>query len=331
MNKIFSFVKITEGTRIASTNIAKFISRVLEIPHCHDESVDADGPLETLIIVGGAFGFAGSDILEHLALAIGQARDVIWVQNDYTVIPPKDDSGAVSPFRAAFRERYQRTGQPSVSFWTTCEFMAKPGLSSSGHRCGARSAYVNWNALAMDDREVVPWAERSRKDSMIYYGSYRVGASPGAAASREKYFDRYFTEPAMKSVISSPSDKFGERYDKVHHEPKQLDLGAYLRDFGLGLYIEDKKSHDEFHSPANRFYEMLSAGLPMVFQPEARKMLMRAGYDIDDYLAWNSLEVAEFGRKAQEVGLSQHGRWYERAWMECRSLESRLKELWCAG
>ena len=46
--------------------------------------------------------------------------------------------------------------------------------------------------------------------------------------------------------------------------------------YAAAIYIEDEKSHTNFHSPANRFYEMLSAGIPLFFDHLCTRMLSRA-------------------------------------------------------
>jgi hypothetical protein len=78
----------------------------------------------------------------------------------------------------------------------------------------------------------------------------------------------------------------------------------------LGLYLEDDRSHREFHSPANRFYEMLSAGLPMVFQPEAVLQMAVAGYDIAPYVAASGSDALNRAlRQREAIGAAQRAAW----------------------
>lgn len=318
--KIFSFVKVADDSMVASVRIAKFVSEKLQLPIVCDNSI-ADEPLDVLIIINGAYAF--SSALESLGAAIEQAGRVVWVQNDYTVIPPKDESGAESPFRKAFRTRHHR-GQPAVDYWTTVQTMTRPGVAPSGHRIGDRSQYINWNCLTTVEREVRPWSERSCPGSMLYYGSFRKG--------RKKYFDRYFSAPLVPVVISCPNSKFEAEYTNanVSHESKLYDLYDYLSHFGLGLYIEDKDSHLNFHSPANRFYEMLSAGLPIVFQPEAAKMMAKAGFEIEDFEVWNADDVPNMMEKAQDIGADQRNRWWSKVLADRQALDTILDSIWSA-
>lgn len=319
-SQIFSFVKISDNSMVASVRIARFVSNTLGIPICWDETVQQN--LKTLIIINGAYAFAGNEVLEALGKAIYSAQRVVWVQNDYTVIPPKDESGAESPFRKAFRDRFAE-GKENCNYWTTCAPYARPGVAPTGHRCGPSSQYINWNALQMSDGiAAIPFESRQAPDSLVYYGSFRK--------DREKYFDRYFLNPRVTTIISCPNRKFDDRYHSTNiiHETKLGDLFEYLSNCGLGLYIEDKKSHNEFHSPANRFYEMLSAGLPMVFQPESQKTMDKGGYDISDWILWNAEEAPQLMERKQEIFDAQRLAFFERAKEEKSMLIGKLERAW---
>ncbi len=295
---IFSFVRVSERSMVASVRVARHLSEKFDAPVHDDEQIDAKWDL--LIIVNGAYGFCKH--LPSLASAVLRARRIVWVQQDYTIIPPKIESQGVSPFRAAFRERHE-AGKPHMDFWTTCEDWA---------RFTPSSLYVNWNALTFDeayDPRVIKERRSIIDPELLYYGSYRGG---GGKSSRERYFDRYFREPHVLTVISSPARQFRERYthpDVVHEEPMRDDFYAEIGSHALGLYIEDRMSHEHFHSPANRFYEMLSAGLPMVFQPEAESMMARAGYKIEPYIAHNARSILGLMDQHEKIGRQQRDAW----------------------
>lgn len=320
--KIFSFVKIADDSMVASVRIAKFVQETLRIPSLTwNETIAEGGPLDVLLIVNGAYAFAGNKILSALASAIEGATRVVWIQNDYTVIPPKDVSGAESPFRKAFRNRHE-AGKPAVDYWTTVELMSKPGVAASGHRIGELSTYVNWNCLTTDVQEFLSFGERSYPGTLFYYGSFRE--------DRLKYFDRYFETPTVPTTISSPSKKFSERYgsdDAITCVNKVDDLPKYLRHFGLGLYMEDRRSHREYHTPANRFYEMLSARLPIVFEPECRGTFDKYGIDINPFQIWNADDAVKLMRQQDEIVNAQN-EWLARAIAERAELPQIVREQW---
>jgi hypothetical protein len=299
---IFSFTFHGENSMVASTRIANFISKKMNLRVHDHRTVDTllDKPLELLIIINGAYGFC--KCLPQLAELVVNASRIVWVQNDYSIIPPKIDSKGESPFRAAFRIRHEQ-GLPHMDFWTTCEDWA---------RFTPDSLYVNWNALTFDeyyDPEVIARRRNHTMPELLYYGSFRDGSGK---SSRVKYFDRYFSDPKVHTTISSPAKHFGERYrseDILHMDAIKGDLYGMIGQFGLGLYLEDRMSHERFHSPANRFYEMLSAGLPMVFQPEAESMMARAGFKIFPWIATSARSVVSYMEAREKIGLDQRRLW----------------------
>jgi hypothetical protein len=297
---IFSFTFHGENSMVASTRIANFISKKMDLQvHDHRTVEEILGkPLDLLIIINGAYGFC--KCLPELAKLVLASRRIVWVQNDYSIIPPKTDSKGVSPFRAAFRDRHE-IGLPHMDFWTTCEDWA---------RFTPDSLYVNWNALTFDDsydERVIAKRRRNINTDLLYYGSFRDGSGK---SSRVKYFDRYFTDPKVRTVISSPAKGFSEKYDKcVNVDAIKTDFYQTIGEFGLGLYLEDRMSHERFHSPANRFYEMLSAGLPIIFQPEAESMMARAGFKIFPWIATSARSVVSYMGAREKIGLDQRRLW----------------------
>jgi hypothetical protein len=84
-------------------------------------------------------------------------------------------------------------------------------------------------------------------------------------------------------------------------------------------------SHSEFHSPANRFYEMLSAGLPMVFQPECGSTMRKAGYNPEPWFVEKPRHVALAMAKKHDILIEQRKQWLEKARSERENLPSQLK------
>ena len=94
---MFSFVRMSPNSMVASVRIGYWLEKKLKLSTIWDGSIGDHTDLDHLIIVNGAFGF--SKHLEALSRAIYGAKKVIWVQNDYTIIPPRTDGDAASPFR----------------------------------------------------------------------------------------------------------------------------------------------------------------------------------------------------------------------------------------
>jgi len=303
---IYSFMAISDNSMVASVKLAKFLSFTLQLPLTSDaRTLDKD--LDVLIIVNGAYAFAKH--LQELHDAVVGAGKIVWVQQDYSIVPPINNGEAQSPFRKAFVER-REAGKSHLEFWTTCEKESK---------ATPLSTYINWNCLSMQTK---PVPRMMSSNDVVYYGSYRVG--------RKQAFDRYFKEPRCKMIISSPSKNFKEIYQhpEIQHVGVQDDLLKWLSERGMGLYLEDNKSHKEYHSPPNRFYEMLSAQLPMVFEEAAGTTLRKAGYDPSDYVVRNPLEISRRLDQRDKISVAQRNRWWQVASTERQALPKKIQQAW---
>jgi hypothetical protein len=299
---IFSFIPCKETSMVASTRIARFVSEELQLPLIWDERIADYTALDVLVLINGAFAFCKH--LEKLVPAIMGARRIVWLQNDYTIVRPINDGDAQSPFRKAFVDRRKR-GLPHLEFWSTCEKESK--ATNLSH-------YVNWNCLTYEPIDKV-----STEDRVCYYGSFRQ--------DRKKAFDKFFGDPHVSTVVSSPSEKF-RQYEKIECVGKVDDLPEWLARRGLGLYLEDRKSHREFHSPPNRFYEMLSAGLPMVFEMEAGPTLRKAGYNPEPYAVTKAADLPRMLDRRNQIAREQREAWSKRANDERIELPKRVQAAW---
>jgi hypothetical protein len=308
--RTFSFIPAVETSMVASTKVARFIRDTLDIPLIWDGSIGDYTNLDALLIVNGAYAFCSH--LEPLSHAILGAKKIIWIQQDYSIVPPINNGQAESPFRRAFVMRREQ-GKSHLEYWTTCAKESKATQLSS---------YINWNCLSMHEK---PYKRAYMKhDDLVYYGSFRAG--------RKAYFDTYFKNPKYPVTISSPSKKFEKEYISplIEHCGAETDnLVQWLSQHGMGLYLEDRKSHREYHSPPNRFYEMLSAGLPMVFQQEAGPTLRTAGYaDIDRYTVGKPLDIQRKMEAREVIGKEQADKWFAKAVAERQNLASAVKSAW---
>jgi len=303
---VYSFIALSDNSMVASVKVAKFVAATLGLPLTSDART-LNNDLDVLIIVNGAFAFAKN--LQEIHDVILGAKRIVWVQQDYSIVPPINNGNAQSPFRRAFVERHEQ-GKPHLEFWTTCE---KESTTTP------LSVLINWNCLSMLDK---PLTRTTTQNDVGYYGSFRIG--------RVKAFERFFSNPRCKMVISSPSKQFAEKYShkNIEHVGIQQDLLSWLNGRGLGLYLEDNRSHREYHSPPNRFYEMLSAGLPMVFEEAAGATMRKAGYDPGDYTVSSALDMARRLDVRQEIEIQQQKRWWSIATVERNMLSKKVQTAW---
>lgn len=303
---VFTFVKPSKAflagdevqtVMAGGTRIAFWLAEQVGAEFMYDERI-ADRRYDILFINGLAL--ANDVIRDAMARAVKRAGRIVWVQNDYMITAPKADGNAESSFRYAFRWRRQH-GKSDTDYWTTVIDRVE----------GRGDFFVNWNMLSALEK---PLKIREPKEiDLFYYGSFRK--------YRDKSFDAFFAgKSKMPRVVSSgspirdspsrPEHNF-QRYKRITLIPKISErFYRTLNGHGFGLYIEDARSHKQFHSPANRFYEMLSAGLPMVFEPDARAMLRKAGFDPKDFIVRNMKDIWALRNDRMDMAAEQRRRWW---------------------
>lgn len=303
MNYVAHMTECKPGSTIAGARVARFISHTLGIPLVDTAEKTKDiGEIDRLIIVNGPMAFC--DFLPELAELVHRTEEVIWVQQDYTIMPPKPVSDAQSPFRKVFADRRIRP-----TFWTTCcDNILLP-----------RDRYINWNQLTYEQKPF----RIATENSVLYYGAFRE--------KRIKSFDRYFREPMYPLSVSTTTlraKKFREiGTGEVFIPPFNSVINEAGR-FAAALYIEDEKSHGSFHSPANRFYEMLSAGVPMFFDSLCVPQLEKAGISVP--LRWWVASNEELAHKFANWDLGEMRRAQRDLWAAdyVANLTDQLLKVW---
>lgn len=297
---IFNMSGDNENATTAGIRIGKFISRTLDLPHFHKKDI-AEQKLDTLIIVAGSFAFCGAR--DELAIAIRNAGEVIWVENDYTIKVPSINSKAESPFRKVWRDR-----QLIPHYWTTIR---------ENSILTAKSRYVNWNSLTYEPIPVV----FHKNKNVIYFGSFRSG--------RQRVFDKYFSHPCVPTIISQATSKFSEKYSHqlLTFLPRleRPTLSRTLSRYGFGLYLQDSKNDGKDYSPPNRFYEMLAAGLPMLFDEAAVNSAKLSGIEAKEFCVSSSKDFIKFLPYRNMIARKQADMWrndYKGI------LTKRIKEIW---
>lgn len=255
MNIVAHMTPVVPESTIASARIANFIATELGYTLVDRAENVPIGPIERLVIVNGPMAFCG--FLDELGGMVLRAKQVVWAQNDYTLHPPAAESNAKSPFRAAFAARSLRP-----TYWTTVLNNVQEGSD----------AYVNWNQLTWAPIEP---SNSTTTPELLYYGAYRT--------QREEAFKRFFDTPLYQTLVSTTvirGKKFRALNPNIIIVPPFKTVADYAH-CRLSLYIADKKSCTQQHSPANRFYECISARIPLLFDATTVRMLAESGLEID--------------------------------------------------
>jgi hypothetical protein len=130
---------------------------------------------------------------------------------------------------------------------------------------------VNLNALTYEDqRSADPVALELFHMPAIYWGSWRKWRLP--------YFEKY-SDPRISFSTSGKNarklHRLGCRYNFI---PKLLwGRSSQLHFANATIYIEDPHTHSNYAFPANRFYEAISYGVDVYFDPTCRLTADRIG------------------------------------------------------
>ena len=255
--------------------IAQFVADELEIPFIHDKksAMLYYDSYDILFVKYGILLYC--DYREQLFALYANAGRVINLENDYTMKPD---------YRLTQRNK-------SYEVWSNMPWSVK---EHGGE-------YVNWNMLTW---ESVGWSDPTLM-GLGYYGSYRP--------DREKYFIKYFQDapyPVHISTYKRNALKFRDIDSSIHiYSPFRH--RQQLQAFQMVLYIEDEFIHTHYNSPANRFYECLYNGVPMVFDASCQNTFKEAGYIIDPFIVDSQKDIQRALKRSHEIAMLQHEQWYK--------------------
>lgn len=187
----------------------------------------------------------------------------------------------------------------------------------------AEQSFVNLNALLA---QPAPADDLDRPYGGLYYGRWRD--------DRSVYFNRYLQDGIHLSTSPKNMKVFAAHGCSPIYA-RTMAWGGHretLRLFSASLYIEDKFTHTHYNCPANRYYEALHCGVPIVSQPEAAATWDKAGVDVG---GWRIVkDAAEFSKVANDlkndngmrnVALLQQRLWANAAVAERESVIAQIR------
>ncbi len=260
--------------------------------------------IDVLFIVNSPLAFC--DWREDAYIIIGNAKKIIWVQNDYALTIKKD-----------IREI-------ADEIWSTVPV-------ASLMEYGITRKYINWNKLTWREGlmdTIIPKEAKKEigtKEGLFYHGSFRRDRVP--------LFKEYFIHRDFDVNISAPSKvagkfrtlaninfiKYTEREKQSLTIYNQLGYPYQIGGFQTALYIEDLTKHNRYCSPANRFYEYLNAEVAILFDINSRDHMLEAGYDVEPYTVYNRRDIPDRLEVWEEIAKEQKRLW-------ARDYRSELKQ-----
>ena len=138
--------------------------------------------------------------------------------------------------------------------------------------------FININSLISGDYK----KNNSAKYGGIYYGRWRE--------DRAVYFKKYL----QKDVFLSTTAKNHKIFNGNGCSPNYLnsltwqDKKEQIKLFSTSLYIEDVFTHKNYNCPANRYYEAVKYGVPLLFDKNSINTFDEYGINIPESLIVNS-------------------------------------------
>lgn len=268
------------GTSVTG-RMGLFVSRMLDIPFIHDipSSMQYLDDYDVLWVLHGHMPF--SDHRKFCMELNKRAREVVWIQNDHAFVVDK----------RMYHENHR--------WWTTVEKNVRPG---------SNDAWINWNRLTWIANA---YSDEFKVPGLMYYGSYR----PDRLADFSLYMRG---APYAVNVVGYPKNiKLFQALDPNIKVWEAFKDQRQLRAFQAALYIQDRHNDIHYGCPANRFYEMLYTGIPMVFDAKCAGTFKRASetegcvIDISPFMVDGPKKIPELLKHSVAIGRDQRARWYK--------------------
>ena len=278
---------------VATTRICKAVSDALRIPmisNKYDAALHGD-EFDIVFLKSGILLFC--DFRDQLFSMLEKAGRVIVIDNDYAF---KMDKRILSRIEG------------KMTTWNSAD------RAATGHK------YINWNRVGWFPVEHF----KHEKKGLFYYGACRK--------DRHADFKKYFGGTCYRTLLACDSrnqEMFQsilpvsdvEYFERWSH-PKQLTA------FDHAIYIEDATSHILFTSPAQRFYEYVSAGVAVIIDSACIATFQKAGIAKADQFAVNgAADVSKvLQRDAGRKLAAQQMRLWKRDYIG--ELKTDIKKLW---
>ena len=216
---------------------------------------------ETVINIGN-HQYAGSVVLNKAAAALRSCKKLISLMDDYMSPPASQVYNSVR-------------GKDNIIVTSVKDLLrVKTGRMFNWAK---QSVYTNLNAMSWAPLPII----KPTITGLIYYGMFRE--------NRREYFETYLGLGALDlyDVSVSGSHRAMKKFFDVNFAlddyPRSKNIVSFLQQFEFSVYLEDVFSHLTYCSPANRFYECASAGIPLFFDKSCLKTFDIAGINIGDY------------------------------------------------
>ena len=263
-----------DTSRVSSMKIAVFIRDFLKIPLLTGKSkILKPKKVDFLFIINSSLSFTTQEFRDFIPAQIKKSKIVIYIQNDYLLVPRK--------------------------FWR--EFNSRPFIFWSSIKrkvVNKDDKFMNFNVITYKpQKRIAPI-----KDVLFYYGSCRP--------NRIDDMRKYLNSKRYKVNISASSGVALKRYNILcpnadcYHD-KSESIVDQIQKHKASIYMIDKTTARNLEMPANRFYECLSAGVPILFDSKAELMMKKAGYNVTPYIVNSDKDVKILMKSYKNIAQNQ--------------------------
>lgn len=280
---VVSFNKIPEhdNSTVATVRLTKYIvqrlaSKGFAVTLIDSKEKAALRKYDAMITINGVFLFCNFRA-EYGALVALNDRH-IWVGQDY-------NNNMWIPSVPGFDVKSKFYGTADATLISAYQ------RKTANHKKIPKYKYLNWNQLTYvrnmpEKNYTVP--------GLMYYGAFRE--------HREIYFKKYFANAPYQLNIAAPTSKHINKFKAIAPNANIFQFEKSIPEeagrFQAALYIEDTYSHvgtptGIYSSPANRFYEYLSANVLTFFDRSVKGTFDIAGIDISPWVVDSKFELAE--------------------------------------
>lgn len=247
---VVNFMKCdNQSSIIASNRIARYLAMKSGAVLVDRKEACYPQPYDVIFIVNGAFLFC--DFREELKKLLQANKRFVWVGNDYAIEIPSQ-----------------------IRFIKDLDFTVWAAYENFKNY--KQYIYTDWNKLTYHGRGDL---NRWKHLGVSYFGAFRE--------DRLSDFKKYFGAEVPYPVYVSTSMKGKDKFFELNHKIKFFDAGDVIRSMGAyqsTVYIEDESTHKIYCSPANRFYECLSAGVLQFFDSSTKGTFKRADIEIAPWI-----------------------------------------------
>ena len=261
---------------VSSMKIAVWLRDFLKLPLItgRDKELLAE-PTDILFIVNSSTTFTTQEFRDYIPSQILKSKIVVYIQNDYLLIPRK------------FWKEYAAHVKAPFIWWTGDKRRVQTNLDK----------YMDFNVITYN-----PISDIQHYDNkLFYFGSYRAG--------RENDMKEFLNN---KNVVISASSsvqlkKFTANIPKAEvYCDKSESIERQIQHHAASLILVDKSTVRHMMLPPNRFYECLAAGRAMLFHENTIPMFEAAGYySVRDFVVRDWKKIKWCLDHAREIAQAQ--------------------------